>query len=46
MKRRMKQLSLLLAGAALCLGVRISAIEASQSLEKIQPPVPQEFLPI
>ncbi len=34
MKRRMKQLSLLLAGAALCLGVRISAIEASQSLEK------------
>lgn len=34
MKRRMKQLSLLLAGAALCLGVRISAIEASQPLEK------------
>ncbi len=34
MKRRMKQLSLLLAGAALCLGVGISAIEASQSLEK------------
>ena len=34
MKRRMKQLSLLLAGAALCLGVRISAIEASQPPEK------------
>ena len=34
MKRRMKQLSVLLAGAALCLGVGISAIEASQSLEK------------